>query len=331
MFPRMSRWVTCPRGASTRLLRRSRNTVDLTVARVARVSAARLGFDDDWLPVPDWVGMRLVAPFDLAAIASRSGSAADDLRRTRRGGWSHDVSHRADDLAGFYRDFYLPFVRNRHREEAFVRSLRYLRRRFRRGGVLWVVRGGERLAGVLFELRHDVLDMVAVGVAGGDLRLVKEGALAAAYTLFIEHARATGCVAIDLRGSRPSPADGLTRYKRKWGASIYDRADVLSTTFVHWNRPTPAVVAFLRRTPLVFRDEGGLSVLGVAQEGADAAASAEDGGELRISGLRRVIVLAPGAAALDGVVADDGCVRVPLASVDAGPRAVLAAARRPSG
>lgn len=304
-----------------RTLRRHGASVDLVVARVARVSTGALGFDGDWLAVPDWVGMRLVAPFDLAAIAKRSHSVAEDLRRIRRAGYATEMSQRAPDLASFYRDFYLPFARNRHREEAFVRSPRHLRRRFRRGGILWLVRGGERVAGILFERRHDVLDAVALGVAHGDLAIVREGAAAAVYAQLIELARRSGCVAVDLRGSRPSPLDGLTRYKRKWGALVYDRADVVSTTLVRWPRLSPAVASLLARLPLIFRDEGGLSVVGVADD-ADPASSRR---ALRMPELRRRI-LATRDAPPAHVVPDDGIAIAPL-DAGAGPRALLAAAR----
>ena len=59
-----------------RTLKQMRGTADVTVARVSRVTADRLGFGADYLPVPDWIGMRLDEPFDLAAIAPRSHSEA---------------------------------------------------------------------------------------------------------------------------------------------------------------------------------------------------------------------------------------------------------------
>lgn len=254
-----------------RTLRRHAASTDLVVARVARKSGGALGFDDDWLAVPDWVGMRIAAPFDLAAIAKRSHSVADDLRRMRRAGFTHAFSRHGPDLAVFHRDYYLPFMRNRHGDEAVVRSSRRLRRRFRRGGILWIHRGGERVAGVLIEFRRGVLAALAIGVARGDAGIVREGAFAAIYRALLDHAQRSGCTAVDLRGSRPSPLDGLTRYKRKWGALLYDRADVVSTIFVRWQSMTPAVSAFLARTPLIFRDGDALSVIGTVDENDPAS------------------------------------------------------------
>lgn len=309
-----------------RTLRQARATADLAVVHVARVSAARLGLGDDYLPVPDWIGMRLAAPFDLAKLAHRSRSLADDLRRIRQARWTSEISHRAADLAAFHGGMYAPFTRIRHGPEAHVQPLRRLRRAFRRGGILWVSRDGERVAGCLFERRHDTLAAVALGVVRGDPARMKEGAIPAVYAQLIELARSSRCADIDFRGSRPSLDDGLTRFKRKWGAAVYDRPDVHSTTLVHWNRMNPVVEAFLAHTSLVFRDGGGLSALAVAGPGerdaGDASATCE---RLGVPGLRRMIVLTatpPSARAATGI-----CVPMPLGAVGAGPRALLTPAQ----
>lgn len=311
-----------------RTLRRLRASADLTVARVSRVTAAHLGFGDDYLPVPDWIGMRLDAPFDADALARRSHSAWDDMRRTRIHGWHGAVSHRASDFAAFYRDMYVPFARNRHHAETHLHPRRRLRKAFRRGGLLQVGRGDAWIGGLLFECRHDVLDAVALGVAGGDPGRLKEGALAATYVQMFDHARRSGCVAIDLRGSRPSPDDGLTRYKRKWGASVYDRPDVLTTTLVHWSRMSPAVAEFLTHTPLIFHDGGGLSSLGIATATELSSTSpAQACRRLRVAGSKRTIVLVGPGTPVRPVAA--GCTLVPASAADAGPRALLAMAAGP--
>ena len=272
--------------------------------------------------------MRFVAPFHPDAPGRPSHSLSDDLRRVRRGQWSAEVSHRASDFAAFYREMYVPYVRNRHSANAHVQPARRLRRAFRRGGLLWLSRDGERRAGLLFEHRGGTLGAVALGTAGGDPgRELKEGAIAATYLHMFDYARAAGCADIDLRGSRPSLDDGITRYKRKWGAVVYDRPDVLTITLVHWHRMTPAVAEFLAHTSLVFRDGGGLSALAAA--GPDERAGADSGRtwtRLGIPGLRRMFVLAATPAASNAGTAGSVCVAIPFSAVESGPRALLAPA-----
>ena len=307
-----------------RTLRQMKGSADLTVAHVARVSAGPLGFGDDYLPVPDWIGMRFVAPFPPDGTCPHSHSLSDDLRRVRRARWSAEVSHLASDFAAYYREMYVPYVRSRHGAGAYVQSARRLRRAFRRGGLLWVSRNGERRAGLLFEHRQGTLVALAVGTVGDPVRQLKEGAIAALYVHMLDHARSAGCADIDFRGSRPSLDDGITRFKRKWGGIVYDRPDVLTTTLVHWHRMTPAAREFLTHTSLVFRDAGTLSALAVA--GPDERAGADPGDtwtRLGLPGLRRMIVLGATPAASNAGAARSVCVAMPLAAVESGPRALL--------
>ncbi|MBK7333805.1 MAG: peptidoglycan bridge formation glycyltransferase FemA/FemB family protein [Betaproteobacteria bacterium] len=234
------------------------------------------------------------------------------------------MSHLASDFAAYYREMYVPYVRSRHGAGAYVQSARRLRRAFRRGGLLWVSRNGERRAGLLFEHRQGTLVALAVGTVGDPVRQLKEGAIAALYVHMLDHARSAGCADIDLRGSRPSLDDGITRFKRKWGGIVYDRPDVLTTTLVHWHRMTPAAREFLTHTSLVFRDAGTLSALAVA--GPDERAGADPGDtwtRLGMPGLHRMIVLGTTPAASNAGAARSVCVAMPLAAVESGPRALL--------
>ena len=89
-------------------------------------------------------------------------------RRTRRGGLTHDVSHRAADFDAFYHRMFVPYTRARHGEDAYIKSFHSLRRSFRSGGILWVRSNGQPVAGYLFEHDGDALGLVAVGVVDGD-------------------------------------------------------------------------------------------------------------------------------------------------------------------
>ena len=53
----------------------------------------------------------------------------------------------------------------------------------------------------------------------------------------------------------------MLRYKRKWGAVIDPKPLNAYDTLVWWPVLNPSVEAMLKATPLVFRDQGALSVL----------------------------------------------------------------------
>ena len=274
------------------VLRRLRAGADLTIARVDRLSA-RLFFDDDYLVVPEWIGTRLPLPIDVAALAKRNSSVSEDLRKTRHEALTVDVSRDLAELPMFYHRMFVPYTRNRYGDDAFFKGFHQMHRSFRNGGLLWVCSDGKPVAGELFEHRGGTLDLVAIGVAGGDIAWRQKGAVAALYVHVIDYAQRHGCTEIDMRGARPSLADGLLRYKCKWGAMIYDKLDAPHASLVHWPRLDGVAAGFLADSPLVFRDGDGLSGLAVIDRAAPWTAAdlqrARD--KLWVGGLRRLCLV----------------------------------------
>lgn len=267
---------------------------DMTVARVDRVSA-RLFFIDGYLVVPESIGCRLSLPVDLDKLAHASSSVKEDLGMLRRERFTKEVSHREKDCEEFYSSMYLPFVKKRHGEFAVIHNLHQLRRKFRRGGLIWLRRGDHRIAAALFEQQGDVFRGVALGTAGGDLTLMKQGALAALYIFEIKCAEEGRCASIDFGGTPPILNDGLLRFKRKWGVQLVDEHQTPYDYLVRWERPNEQVLHFLADTPLILRNLGhlaGLTALrltGVAP--ADQASMMHR--SFWMAGLRRLFVAVP--------------------------------------
>lgn len=242
------------------LLNQPRVSPDLTIVRVDRLSARRF-LGKEYLAIPEWVGTRLTVPDNLDVLVRSSSNIQNDMRRIRRHKYEPVVSHGDEDFDLFYHNFYLPLSKARYGKLLVVRPAHDLRQRVRRGGILWVRRDKQRVAALLFEEKEGTLDSLAVGSLDGDPRLIKEGAIAALYYFIIELARMRGCRMIDFRGSRPSLRDGVLRYKSKWGAILYDKADSYHDLFVRWGHVNEVVKEFVSHTPLIFRDNGGLSAL----------------------------------------------------------------------
>ena len=120
-------------------------------------------------------------------------------------------------------------------------------------------------------------------MATGELPLNKRGIMAALYYYSIAHARQLSCAEVDFRGARPSLHDGLLRYKRKWGTTLYDKTDMYYDLLVRWNGVNDVVKDFLSHTGLIFRDEGLLSAIH-----ADESQSRRS---LWIGGLHRLYLL----------------------------------------
>jgi hypothetical protein len=293
---------------------------------VDRLSAQRY-FGRDYLIVPDWVGTSLTMPIDLGPLARRSNSIANDIRKARLHWPDVEVAHAQADFEMFYERMYLPYVHGRHGAQAYVHRKSDLQRAFRRGGILWLTRNGTTLAGALIERDGSTMALVSLGVADGEIALLKDGAFAALYVHCFDYARRHGCASIDMRGCRPSLLDGVLRYKRKWGPTLYDKGDVLHATLVHWGRLHDVVADFLAHTPLIFRDGDRLSAVAVVESRKPWTS-----GELRrardrlwVGGLCTLTLILDAGDPADEPLPADTRVLDRTTLGNAGPRAVLPA------
>jgi hypothetical protein len=289
------------------LLKRLGRSVDMTIARVDRLSA-RVFFRRNGLVVPESVGSWLAVPRDLDALVRANRSVKEDMRIVRRDRLTSEVSHDQHDWNVFYHTMYVPLMRARHGEHAVIRNAHQLWRAFRRGGIVWVRRGAERIAGGLFEHRKGVLRWVALGTRGGDVSLMRQGALAALYYFEIKCAHDRGCGGIDFGGTPPILNDGLLVYKKKWGIRVVDSGFTPYEFVIRWESPNEHVCDCLARIPLVFRRGGGLAGLTADMPQAGDGRSVDErlndlDRSLWIDGLDQLFVMAsPGCASTPGSV-----------------------------
>jgi hypothetical protein len=244
----------------------ARRGAELTVLRVDRRRGERLA---GFLAVPETLGCGLATPPDPSLLARASSDAKEDIRVVRREGLDCELSHDVADCEPFHRTMHAPLMSARHGHGGVVHSVPWLRRRARRGGILWVRRGSERIAGAVLERDGDVLRLVALGSRDGDPAHARRGALTAVYWFAIRHAAEQGIPRIDMGGTPPLLGEGVIPYKRKWGARL-DPAPITPYEFrVRWSPGSRAVRAFLAASPLVFRAEGRLLAVTSGREASE--------------------------------------------------------------
>ena len=276
-----------------RTLKRLHTSADLTIAYVDQLSA-RLFFGPDYLTVPEWTGLTLTVPEDTSELTQSSRSLKEDLRVVRRNKLTADFTQATADFEFFYHTMYIPFMVKRHGKQAIVRDIEQLRRRFHQGGLLWVRQNDQPIAGAIFQRRDQVLRLLVVGTTNGEWAPVKAGALAALYLFVLKHAKERGCKLVDIGGSRPSLNDGLLRYKLKWGAKLTENIEIHYDFLVHWNRLSRPVISFLSNTPLIFRDQSGLSAMYVIYQDEPATETEAESiyRSMWIPGLQRLYLAA---------------------------------------
>jgi hypothetical protein len=263
-----------PLWALPRTLAQLTGSVDLVIARVDALSASVL-FGRNYLRTPTAVTPYLKVPQVLRLLTTGNNRKGlrNDLNRVARNGLTCELSHSEADLAEFYRDFYVPYARQRFGEHAFVVSYRLFRRRFKYGGLFWALKDGQRVAGATFVHGRIVLRLEALGTRAGDTSIMQSGAFLALCWAEIEHAHALGCKEVNFG---PSPAiltDGTLRFKRKFGTRIVDRG-CSSRRLYRWYELNPTVLALLATAPTVFQEQGHSSVVTVLDAGKPASQEA---------------------------------------------------------
>jgi hypothetical protein len=216
--------------------------------RAFRRHARRLGY----LTVPAWLdtGLPIGGTLDdtLAAMPWGRSSRESDLRRIRRAGLVAALVRDPDAIRTFLQDWYAPYVHARWGDTCVGLPSTWMRRVPRYGELLWVVRAGERLAGLLLESRGRTLRMLVLGMR--DARHRRDGALAALYHFALAEAARRRDRLLRTGGARPVLSDGVLEFKRKWGAGLRHggQHDYLALGIGTWS---PAVRALFGRHPVV--------------------------------------------------------------------------------
>jgi hypothetical protein len=230
---------------------------DIVITEVNRLVCA-------FLPPGGWE----ISPW-IRQVTDLAGSRFADRRRAIEATWGRKVrqqhyqyriSHSHDDVAAFFRDYYAPWLRSRHGEDASIRGLWELRLAMRRGFLLQVFDGGDWIAGAVVVRRGaSQIDPFASGLLPSRSDCFRRGALSAVYYFAFLWAREHGIRYVGFGGSRPHLDDGLFHHKWLWGAE--PELDPWHHTALHfWARPRVNLPEAVRRQLVVAK--GGFETIG---------------------------------------------------------------------
>ncbi len=274
-----------------RTLKRLRTSADITLARVDRITARRF-YGRDYLDALVSVAMHVIISNDPVDLANAGKNTADDLRRVKKGCFEHQIAHSDEDFREFYDHFHVPTMHRRHGRFSVIYNFHLLKRMFRRGGLLWILQNGRRVAGGVFSEINGHIETGALGVEAGRDEHIKNGALAALYVFLTRYARERSCRRISLGGTPAALRNGIFIYKRKWGVVVPGECTP-DELLIHWNRFDDLVADFFARAAPIFRDHGGLSAMTAVHSDRPAAPAAalKLHRDLWIKGLRRLYVV----------------------------------------
>ena len=206
-----------------------------------------------FLALAPWVNMVIPIGVTWESVVGRwaKNVRGEDLRRIRK----HQLNFRTLDseqaFRNFYHDLYVPYVTLRFGDAVFIEPEAKIVAVHEVGEIIEILRADTVIAaGVLIE-DHGSLGFHWTGVPPDVAPAMLDGAFAALYYFIIRLAYERGCAEVDCFTSRPTLADGVLRYKRKWGGMLSGCEGLNGQILLQPVRGARAVLAFLGHNPLI--------------------------------------------------------------------------------
>jgi hypothetical protein len=199
------------------------------------------------LSFPAWVSQEIQAAQGVP-LAIPAAARKEAMRLTRRAGYTVTLGDGASEAARFYHELYRPYVAQRFGAGALVVDEARFRETARGMGLARLHAGGEWIAGLLFRIAGPTLSL---GWFGSRTTPPPAGASEALDAWVIGHAAGLGARRAVLGHSRPSLADGVVRYKARFGAVIRATRFPQRVVGIDVRRPTPAVAQALNAARFV--------------------------------------------------------------------------------
>ncbi len=199
------------------------------------------------LRMPAWVSQEIRAP-ESAPLELPSAVRKEAMRHMRREGYAVELCNDAERLNTFYREYYRPYVTQRFGPGALVVDKHRFRAVSRGQTLAMLTADGQWVAGLLFRIAGGTLEL---GWFGSRDHPIRAGASEVLDAWVIGHAAERGARRAVLGHSRPSLADGVVRYKSRFGAEIRATRFPQRTIGIGIVRPSAAVTQALHAARFV--------------------------------------------------------------------------------
>lgn len=227
--------------------------IDLIISEVSSISTKYFQNENGYM-LPVWVAMRINIDRPLDEIFKRSNSHFSDvLKRIRKYNLTYEMLTDEADFNYFNDKLYLPYVTNRHGEEAIVTDLKKIWKSSQSPALMAIKEDGKIVAGSLINKTGDCLQGLRLGILDGNEEYLRHGVVGAIYYYGILEGHKMGCRYLNVGTSRSFLYDGLTKYKMGLGAEfIADKATLKECLWLGFNQQSIAAKEFMRSNPFIF-------------------------------------------------------------------------------
>jgi hypothetical protein len=225
-----------------------------------------------FIPVPKWVYLTLDLSLPEDEIIKRFKKRNwNNYRRMMKQQYTYEVVHGTDRIAHFYHRMYVPFVKSRHGERAYIESFAYMKNLMQYGALLFVKHEGEYVGGFVFNTAYKIPRMAYRGVLDARNDHITQGISSAMYCFAIRWAKEKGYGEIDFGHCRPFLDDGVLQFKRRWGMQIHRSPRLHRTLFLYLGEPHPVAHQFFRHHPLIMEEHRRLRGVLFSDQGAETS------------------------------------------------------------
>ncbi len=229
-----------------------KHDIDIIVAEISPIALNDFMRFTGYI-IPEWATMRINLDRPLSEICRQSVSDfADVTRLIRKYRLTYEILTDTESFKYFNERMYLPFIKKRHKEEAWVIDLNSVWRSSPSPVLMAIKENNTIVAAALIRKSGDSLYLIHLGILDGNEEFLRHGVIGAIYYFGVIEGKRLDCRYLDVGGSRPFLTDRLTEYKIGLGAEfLSDLSPRKEYLWLGINMDSSVARAFLQNNPFM--------------------------------------------------------------------------------
>ena len=229
---------------------------DIVVAEISQIALKHYRKYNGYL-IPEWAAMRIFIDRPMIEICKRQVSDFSNVARLiRKYDLTYEILTDDESFKYFYERMYLPFIRKRHKNEAWIINLNSLWRSTPSPVIIAIKEGGVIVGASIIRKSGDSLSLIYLGLLDGNEDYLRHGVIGAIYYFGILEGKKMDCQYLDVGGSRPFLTDRLTEFKLGLGAKfVSEPTHGRDFLWLGINDGSSAAQKFIRSNPFIYLTE----------------------------------------------------------------------------
>jgi hypothetical protein len=230
--------------------------IDMVISEISQIALNSTRKWNGYI-LPVWAEMIINIDQPISEISKRGVTDFSNVtRRIRKYNLTCEILTDKESLNYFNEKIYLPYITNRHGDEALIDDLNKMWESSPSSSVMAVRENGIIVGGALIKKSGDSLELVRVGLLDGNEEYRRHGVIGALYYFGILEGQKAGCKHFSVGGTRPFLTDGLTKYKMGLGAEFVE--DIVPGSECVWlgfNDNSNCAKEYMHNNPFMYINE----------------------------------------------------------------------------